>query len=208
MIGMNRSPISPNMNTCPLLPRQALNNLCRAHWHRLVSIGQSSGLTLHDAEDLAQDTFVAVLRAGDAERLIELPEAMQSVHLKVRLSCLLRNRWRDARCLKRAGGVQVPLDEVDPAESRLVLQRTPATEYDRLQLFEMLDRALARLRKTSSTRDWHLIRDWVVGGSTATEMNERTSVANRVAMHRAKSRLRGFILEEAGATSYAALHSR
>ncbi len=169
--------------------------LCRAHWSRLFLLARRSGCEVHDAEDAVQEMFEKLVRRGLLAALARQPAETQSAHLAVRMRCHLMNRWRDGRRLQRGGAVViVPLvsDDgcvVDVPDTRAEDARGSATDIHRKL------RALARLRMEMKPQNWSRLAPWLMpaddGGT------RQTSGATRVALHRARRRLRELMLAAA-----------
>lgn len=138
-----------------------------------------------------QDVFLSLSRRGMMEHVANLPAEAQVTYLFLRLRCVLANRWRDARRQCRVAlEMTVPLDDENVPEPPT--QTTPATEADRPWLAKCLNSALDRLRLQTRAPLWHEISPWLLD---VERVNVRTG-AQRVALHRARQKLKLLVREE------------
>ena len=79
----------------------------------------------------------------------------------------------------------------------LASYETPISRQDRKWVTALLERSLERFRVTVSERQWGLIEE-ALFGTPASEESGRRSGRVRVALYRARLRLREFVLLEAG----------
>jgi RNA polymerase sigma-70 factor (ECF subfamily) len=131
----------------------AFARLYRDYWYPLYAYVRRRGRSPHEAEDLTQDFFVALL---EHERLRGLERGggrFRSFLLKA-LHNFLANEWDRAAARKRGGGhAWVPLDEVD-AESLFLADATaesPECAFDRHWAYAVIALALRRLEGEART---------------------------------------------------------
>ncbi len=173
--------------------------LCRTHWPRLCALACKAGCSQPDAEDAVQDVFHKLLRGGQWTSLLEMPQDLQAAHLRLMLRSHLSNAWRDSRRLKRGGHLTiVALDGAEGELEEIAGPLTPEVEHDRAWMVRTLQRALDRLHQESGPREWGLLDAWL-GGQGGSLEPACLPGAQRVALHRAKARLRRLIQLEAGA---------
>lgn len=162
-----------------------------AYWRRLHAAACQRGCSPVEAEDVVQDVFLSLVRRGLIESLASRPIEAQASYLFLRLRSVLMSRWRDAhRQCRGALEMSVSIDEESVAE--LLTNATPATEADRPWLAKCISSALDRLRWQTRAPQWQEISPWLLdeqpGGAR--------SGAQRVALHRARQKLRVLVREE------------
>ncbi|MES2597465.1 MAG: hypothetical protein V4662_19100 [Verrucomicrobiota bacterium] len=169
----------------------SLDSFCRAHWRRLHAAACQRGCSIVEAEDTVQELFLSLARRGVLEQLVSQSVEKQTSYLFLRLRCLLINRWRHANRQRRAGSAEaLPLD--DELMPELRTYTTPATEVDRPWLSACITVAVNRLRQQTRAEIWHEISpDLIDGECTAVH-----SGARRVALYRARQKLRHLLREE------------
>lgn len=164
---------------------------CRTHWRRLQGLAVCSVGSWTEAEDVVQELFLGLVKNGKVAGLAVRSAGEQSAYLSLRLKSLLRNRWRNARRGRRLAMLEaVPLDacHADMASTAV----TPASEADRDWLARCIETAIGRLRQQTQVAAWSQISSSLEGeGDRAGR-----SGAQRVALHRARQKLRGLIREE------------
>lgn len=169
---------------------RALDSFCRAHWRRLHAVACQRGCTSAEAEDAVQDVFLSLARRGVLEALANRPAEAQSAYLFLRLRCVLLNRWRDAH-RQRRGALMVTLSLDDELVSEPPTHVTPATEADRPWLEQCITLAVEKLKLQTREQTWDQI-----GPVLLDEGEVAQSGAQRVAVHRARQRLRHLLREE------------
>jgi len=132
----------------------ALDELCRAYWFPLYVYVRRRGFSPHDAEDLTQGYFAALiekdyLAGADRER------GKLRSFLLVTLKHFIADEWSKASALKRgAGKTPISIDAAD-AEERYALEPTDEQSPDRLYekrwALTLLDNVLEQLRTDYST---------------------------------------------------------
>lgn len=167
-----------------------LDSFCRTHWRRLHAAACQRGCTSAEAEDAVQDVFLSLARRGVLEALANRPVEAQTSYLFLRLRCVLLNRWRDAHRQRRwALSEALPLD--DELVSEPPTHVTPATEADRPWLEKCITLAIEKLRLQTREKTWDQVRPALLNEGEVAQ-----SGAQRVAVHRARQRLRHLLREE------------
>lgn len=100
-----------------------------------------------DAKDLVQSFFADALERGLLSRADPERGSFRRF-LRASLENYLRNAARDAKALKRGGGVKlIPMDAVNEADMALAREGDPEALFDRDWLETVFDRCLPRLRE-------------------------------------------------------------
>ncbi len=166
----------------------ALDTFCRVHWLRLHAVACQRGCTPLDAEDSVQDLFLNLARRGLLDDLFLRPEEAQIAYLSMRLRCLIQNRWRDAHRLRRGGQTALlSLDDVPDVPCH----EASATNHDRAWLAGCITAAMSRLCQQTRAQTWQQISPVLLE-----DLDTPQSAAQRVAVHRARRKLRGLVREE------------
>ena len=177
--------------TAPEPATALLDSFCRAHWPRLHAAACQRGCTPLEAEDVVQELFLSLARRGVMEHLAGRPVEAQTAYLFLRLRCVLINRWRDARRQRRGASVEVlPLD--DELMPELSVHSTPDREADRAWLDRCITQAVERLRVQTRAQTWFEISSDLIEPASETV----STGARRVALHRARKKLRHLVREE------------
>jgi RNA polymerase sigma-70 factor (ECF subfamily) len=128
--------------------RAALSDLCGAYWYPLYADARRRGASVHDAADLVQGFFAALIEkdwvaAADPER------GRFRAFLVASFRHFASNERAKERAEKRGGGDVVSLD-VGSAESRLSMEpidaTTPERAFERRFALTLLARVLTRVR--------------------------------------------------------------
>lgn len=168
-----------------------LDSFCRVHWRCLHGAACQRGCPPAEAEDVVQEIFLSLARRGVLEQLAVQSHESQVSFLFLRLRCVLINRWRDAHRQRRAGPAEsLPLDDEQMPELRV--HTTPATEADRPWLAGCISAAIDRLRRQTREKTWFEISPDLIHD----ESREARTGARRVALHRARKKLRHLVREE------------
>lgn len=168
-----------------------LDSFCRAHWPRLHAAACQRGCTPLEAEDVVQELFLSLARRGMMENLAGRPVESQTAYLFLRLRCVLINRWRDAHRQRRGASLEVlPLD--DELMPELSVHSTPDREADRAWLDRCITQAVERLRVQTRAKTWFEISSDLIEPASETV----STGARRVALHRARKKLRHLVREE------------
>lgn len=129
-------------------PREAAEYLAERYWKpAYLFIRRRWRRTNEDAKDLTQGFFADVLSKGLLGKAD--PNRGSFRHfLRTSLENYLRNSSRDAKALKRGGGVKlVPIELLDETEMVATDDGTPEEQFNRDWLQAVFDRCLPRLRE-------------------------------------------------------------
>lgn len=180
----------------------ALSDLCGAYWFPLYADARRRGASVHDAADLVQGFFAALIEkdwvaAADPER------GRFRAFLVAAFRHFASNERAKAQAVKRGGGEVVSLD-VGSAESRLAMEpidaMTPERAFERRFALTLLSRVLARVR-AERPGDADLLP--FVGGpgeprpyAEIAASRGSTEAAVKVAVHRLRVRWRDVVRAE------------
>lgn len=160
------------------------------HYPQLRMHAHGLGCDPHTAEDAVQDVFLRLLKHDRLRVLATLPGQHQQASLRLRLRCQLINRWRDARRLRRGGNrCFVPLIQQDGYVLEVADERASTPGSTPRLCERSLHDALQRLRQELQPRTWQRVGPFL-DGEEATGSLPPQSSATRVALHRARQRLR------------------
>lgn len=172
-------------------PPVDVNAICRHHWPVLHAAAMRRGCDVHVAEDAVQDLFCGLIRRGQLHHLGSLPAAHQTARLTTKLRHEMANRWRDARRIKRGGGqVFIPLWNNDGTPLEITDEQLSPDPTEATARRRVLRRAILALRAELKPATWNFIAPWLLGLERG-----KMSGALRVALHRARARLRELISE-------------
>lgn len=136
------------------LARAALEELCELYWRPLYSWLRRNGSTAHEAEDLVQGFYVALLERDDFTRLAPERGRFRSF-LLASLRHYVSNQRDYDRAAKRGGGLRRFSLDVDAAEKRLIREPSDQSSqdalYDRVWAETVLERAHERLQAQYAT---------------------------------------------------------
>ena len=184
-----------------VLTHHDIDCFCRTHWLRLCAVARGRGLDEHESQDAVQDVFMRLLQRDQLIAVTELPSPdHQAAYLTVRLHRELHHRWRDQRRLRRGGGaVIVSLSDDAATFSEPAHHRTAEWYLSVAWVNEILENAFARLRAELKPAAWDALEPVL---RQTDETTESQPGAVRIALHRARHRLRDMlVLEVEGATS-------
>ncbi len=193
--------------------RDALGELIESYWYPLYAYSRRSGCNEHDASDLTQGFFAALLQ----ERKLLVATATRGRFRSFLLSSFKNfsaNRKRDAKALKRGGGVIVHSLQFQDSENRYAHE--PFTDETAEQLYErswvnsLLSRVEVRLGEDyhHAGRDeiFRLLHPHLMNRSDALprekigiELN-LSSAAIAMSLHRMRQRYAELVREEVAAT--------
>jgi DNA-directed RNA polymerase specialized sigma24 family protein len=177
------------------------DRLYQRHQLSLVRYACQRGCDEHEAWDVVQELFLRVHRRGMLVSLVAKTEEMQRAWLMRTLLWVIHNARRHKLAIRRSGGyVAESLDAMMESGQEVGCHSTPASEYDRAWAASVVERGLSRLRSLLTSSAWQCIESSILG-QDASEYDQRPSPKLRVAVHRARLRLRGFLTMEAGAGS-------
>lgn len=190
----------------------AFARLYRDYWYPLYTYVRRRGRSPHEAEDLTQDFFVALI---ERERLRGLEPGggrFRSFLLKA-LQNFLANEWDRASAQKRGGGS--PLVPLDAAEAETRFLADPATAapeagFERNWAFAVLDHAMRNLehelRAAGKERVFDPLRPHLQSERNGRPYAEiaadlgMSEGAVKVAVHRLRRRYRELLLAELART--------
>lgn len=128
--------------------RAALETLCAAYWYPLYADARRRGESVHDAADLVQGFFAALIEK-DWVAAADPARGRFRAYLMTAFRHFASHEREKARAAKRGGGAVLSLD-VASAESRLSMEpadaTTPERAYERRFALTLLARALERVR--------------------------------------------------------------
>lgn len=156
----------------------------RTSWQRLYSLARVRGCDPHSAEDAVQEVFATLARRGRLHAIEQQPpEAQQGL-----LSKCLKNRvardFRDLHRIKRGGHCTfVSLD--DPNGPAFEIADERAWHHADAEP-SPLDLALRALQLELKPATWRLLSSVLIDGEKPAQLDG----AGRVALHRARQRLR------------------
>ena len=189
-----------NSAASPAAPHHDTAALYRRHWPALCAFARAKGCETHDAEDAVQELFARLVAQGQHERAAAISDPdEQSAFLLARLRTHLIKRWRHRTRLRRGGGaVCFSLSDengenIDVADTHA----SPDAEMDRTWARNVIEEALTRVSVELHTQG--RVDVWECLERTTTGQTRHAAVlsgALRVALHRAKHRLRGMIRQQ------------
>lgn len=171
--------------------KAACERLYQRHQASLVQFAARHGCDEHEAWDVVQDLFLRAFRRGMIVELSSWALERQRAWLLRTLRWMICNQHRD-RTRQKRGRVSVmeSLEQMLEDGRDVPLHITPATEHDRRWAQAVVERGLSRLRASTGTKVWADFEPWLLSRTS------HASSATRVAVHRARVRLREFIRSE------------
>jgi RNA polymerase sigma-70 factor (ECF subfamily) len=186
--------------------REAMAALCKDYWYPLYAFVRRRGHAPHDAQDLTQGFFAALLE-GNATTADPARGRFRS-YLLGALKHYLANEWNRANAQKRGGNQKlVEWDALDP-EARFAMEPIGEADadalYDRRWAMELLDRAMSKLRSEFAERDDAESFETLKGTLTGAESPREELAAKlgmsegalKVAVHRLRQRYREVLRSE------------
>lgn len=160
------------------------------HYPQLRTHACGLGCDPHTAEDAVQDVFLRLLQHDRLRLLATLPGHHQQASLRLRLRCQLFNHRRDEQRIKRGGNVRfTPLFPHDGYSLKIEDERAPIPGHEPRLCEQSLRAALLRLQQELSPVVWRRVCPMLEGEEHRPHHGARTA-ATRVALHRARQRLR------------------
>ena len=190
--------------------RAALNELCRKYWRPLYAFIRHSGLSPHDAEDLAQAYFGDLLDRGYIERADQAKGRFRTFLIHD-LKYFMSNELARARAKKRGGGVVfIPIDahvaEARQAEYGIAPNAEPDAFFDRQWALQIVENAREMLRAEHEAAGkgelFRLLQLGLVRTMSAADYEQwaaragMTPGALKVALHRLRGRFRRALEEQ------------
>lgn len=184
----------------PAPARNDTSALYQRHWPALCAFARARGCGPHDAEDAVQELFAKLVAQGQHERAAEIADhEEQAAFLLARLRTHLIKRWRHRTRLCRGGGVaSFSLSgedgrDIDVADTHPTPDREIDHDWARGVIESALGNVSRELRAKGQENVWHCFERNVVEGQRSRAPQRG---ALRVAMHRARSRLRVLLCEQ------------
>lgn len=182
----------------------ATTALYRRHYHTLCAFARTHGCESHDAEDAVQELFAKLLAQGKYERAADISDhGEQAAFLITRLRTLLIKRWQ-FRTRQRRGGGAICYSLHDEGQSINVADEhaAPDGEMDRSWARGVLEQALQRMSRELCGEGrgdvWRTLESDLVENKPHSHSRNG---ALRIALFRARQRLRGFICDQIGTSS-------
>ena len=127
---------------------EALDRLCRTYWPPVYGFLRRKGHSPHDAQDITQGFFAALLRRNDFAQADQTKGRFRTYLLGALMHYLADERDK-ANAQKRGGGVvPISLDETD-AEGRYLAEptteETPERAFDKRWATTLLEQAFEQL---------------------------------------------------------------
>jgi DNA-directed RNA polymerase specialized sigma24 family protein len=174
----------------------ACERLYQRHQSSLVQFAGRHGCDEHEAWDVVQDLFLRAFRRGMIVELSSWAVEGQRAWLLRTLRWMLCNQHRDRTRQKRGSAAVVEsLEQMLDDGHDVPHHVTPATEHDRRWALGVVERGLSRLRASTGAKLWADVEPYLWTRTS------QASSATRVAVHRARVRLREFIRSESTETA-------
>lgn len=156
----------------------------RTSWQRLYSLARVRGCDPHSAEDAVQEVFATLVRRGRLDAIEQQPPETQQGLLSKCLKNRVARDFRDLHRIKRGGHFTfVSLDDPNGPAFEIADERAWNQVDDEPS---PLDLALRALELELKPATWRLLSHVLIDGEKPAQFN----VAQRVALHRARQRLR------------------
>lgn len=177
---------------------RACDLLYHSHQLSLVKFARQRGCDEHEAWDVVQELFLRTFRLGMLLPLCAKPPEWQRAWLLRTLNWIVLNHWRHKTALRRSSGsVPESIDAMLEEGHDLAGPGSPEDDYDRRWIMSVIERGVSRLRSAVGPSRWERMEPSLLGADHADEVPNPTP-AFRVAVHRARSRLRKMVAFEAG----------
>jgi RNA polymerase sigma factor (sigma-70 family) len=193
--------------------REALERLCRTYWYPLYGFVRRQGHGSHDAQDLTQGFFAALLEnrglsVADPER------GRFRSFLLARLKNFLSDERKKKNAQKRGGGQPVLSLDADVAEERYrsepVEEMTPELIFDQRWAVAVMEQSVGKLRSEYGRADraelFEHLKDFQLGQEDSrsyTEVARRLSLSEaavKSAIFRLRQRHRELLRQEIAET--------
>lgn len=140
------------IQTCdddPEKAAKAMESLCLQYRAPLLQFAISTGLSIHDAEDVVQDFLAKILRTQLFAKVEEGQGRLRTYLLKS-IRNFLRDHWRKKSAIKRSGeDPHTPLEMVDEVPD----PRQELESFDRAWAKEIMDQALESLKDSYQQKE-------------------------------------------------------
>jgi len=192
---------------------QALEFLCATYWPPLYAYARRRAGNLHEAQDMTQEFFAALLEKNYMAAAAPQRGRFRS-YLLTAFKHFLAKQWRRAKARKRGGGrphVRLNFANLDAQwgiEPATTL--TPEQIYDRQWAIALLERVLGRLRQEYADagrgNQFDALRSHLVGAQAEGSFAELapllgvTAAAAKKAASRLRARYRQLLREEIAET--------
>jgi RNA polymerase sigma-70 factor (ECF subfamily) len=128
----------------------ALNELCGLYWPPVYAFVRRKGKSPADAEDITQGFFAELLTRGSLESVAAEKGRLRTFLLKA-LTRHMINEYEKASAVKRGGGTPLLSLDFQRAEGNYIAEPshkiTPELEFERQWALQLLDGALAEVRR-------------------------------------------------------------
>lgn len=132
---------------------RALNELCGLYWPPVYAFVRRKGQTPADAEDVTQGFFAELLARGSLESVAADKGRLRTFLLKA-LTRHMINEHEKAGAAKRGGGRPLLSLDFERAEGNFIAEPshniTPELEFERQWALQLLDAALAEVRRDAA----------------------------------------------------------
>src|SRR5690606_29227311 len=191
----------------------ALASLCERYWYPLYAFARRRGCAAHDAADLTQSFFAALLER-DYLRGVDQQKGQFRSFLLTMFKRFVSKQRDHQQAQKRGGDRTILSFDVERAEARFRLEpadlQTPERAFDRQWATTLLAGVLAKLEQEYLEKDrgemFAACRDYLVGSgeaggyaATAAALDS-TEGAVKVAVHRMRQRYRELLKQEVADT--------
>jgi DNA-directed RNA polymerase specialized sigma24 family protein len=179
--------------------------LYRRHYHTLCTFARARGCECHDAEDAVQELFAKLLAQGQVERAADICDhGEQAAVLIARLRTHLIKRWHFRTRQRRGGGIACY--SLHDAEGQSIdvpdEHASPDGELDRDWARSVLEQALQRMNRELCAEGRSDVWQTLESDLVENKPNDQPrNGALRIALFRARQRLRGFIRDQIGSSS-------
>jgi RNA polymerase sigma-70 factor (ECF subfamily) len=191
----------------------ALTSLCEKYWYPLYAFARRRGYAAHDAADLTQSFFAALLEKDYLRGADQQKGRFRSFLLTMFKRFV--SKQRDHQQAQKRGGDRTILSfDVDTAEARFRLEpadeQTPERDFERQWATTLLARVLEKLEQEYTDTDrgdlFAACRGYLVGsGGTAGYAQTAAALGStegavKVAVHRMRQRYRELLKQEVADT--------
>ena len=192
--------------------RAALSDLCAAYWKPVHRFLRSEGRSEDVANELTQEFFARILRAGNIG-FVDRAKGKFRTYLLGAVKHFLRDERVKERSQKRGGGQPLEPEEATEAGSpRLANPVAPTSDayFDREWALQVLDRSLnaleAEMKMAGRGAHFELLKPWLTGAAGKSSQAEiavqlkQSEGAVKVAVHRLRVRFRELVRTEISTT--------
>lgn len=177
---------------------QAWEGLYRSHQMDLARLAVHRGCSVEDAEDLVQELFMRLFQNGMVSKLAPQPVERQRIVLWKTLKWMISNWFRQQRSsCRRAVSTAMSLELMMENGEELAVFETPLSLQNRCWAISVIRRSLARLRASFEAEAWKQLEESLFEPPEEREKGVRV-VSKRVALYRARVKLRDLIVIEGG----------